>query len=77
METCYKCVRRELLQSIPLRSERFGIEPELTAKLARRRARFYEIPISYFGRDYAEGKKIGWKDGVAALGAIIRYRFVD
>ena len=77
METCYKCVRRELIQSIPLRSERFGIEPELTAKLARRGARFYEVPISYFGRDYAEGKKIGWKDGVAALGAIVRYRFVD
>ncbi|MBD3161928.1 MAG: glycosyltransferase [Candidatus Eisenbacteria bacterium] len=77
METCYKCVRRELLQSIPLRSNRFGIEPELTAKLARRRARFYEIPISYFGRDYAEGKKIGWKDGVAALGAIFRFRFRD
>lgn len=77
METCYKCFRRELLQSVPLRSDRFGFEPEITAKLARRRARFYEIPISYFGRDYAEGKKIRWVDGVAALGAILRYRFFD
>lgn len=77
METCYKCFRRDLLQSIPLRSDRFGFEPEVTAKLARRKARFYEIPISYFGRDYAEGKKIRWVDGVAALGAILRYRFFD
>ena len=77
METCYKCVRRELLQSIPLRSNRFGFEPEVTAKLARRRARFYEIPISYYGRDYAEGKKIRWTDGLTAVGAILRYRFFD
>jgi glycosyltransferase involved in cell wall biosynthesis len=77
METCYKCFRTDLLQSIRLRSNRFGFEPEVTAKLARRRSRFYEIPISYYGRDYAEGKKIGWKDGVNALGAIIRYRFFD
>ncbi len=77
METCYKCVRRELLQSLRLRSNRFGFEPEVTAKLARLRARFYEVPISYYGRDYAEGKKIGWRDGVAALGAILRYRLFD
>jgi glycosyltransferase involved in cell wall biosynthesis len=77
METCYKCFRREMLQSLRLRSDRFGFEPEVTAKLARRRARFYEVPISYFGRDYSEGKKIGWTDGVAAMGAIVRFRFFD
>jgi len=77
METCYKCFRRELLQSIRLRSDRFGFEPEITAKLARRHARFYEIPISYFGRDYSEGKKIRWSDGISALIAIVRFRFVD
>jgi len=77
METCYKCFRRELLQSIPLRSDRFGFEPEITAKLARRHARFYEIPISYFGRDYSEGKKIRWSDGISALIAVVRFRFVD
>ncbi len=77
METCYKCFRREIIEGIPLRSDRFGFEPEITAKLARRKARFYEIPISYFGRDYAEGKKIRWVDGLAALGAILRYRFFD
>lgn len=77
METCYKCIRRELLQSIRLRSDRFAIEPEITAKLARRGARFYEMPIRYFGRDYSEGKKIRWSDGIAALFAIIRYRIVD
>jgi glycosyltransferase involved in cell wall biosynthesis len=77
METCYKCFRRDLLQSIRLRSNRFAFEPEITAKLARRKARFYEIPISYFGRDYSEGKKIRWSDGVVALIAIVRYRIVD
>ena len=77
METCYKCFVREQIQAIPLRSDRFGFEPEVTAKLARRKARFYEVPISYFGRDYAEGKKIRWVDGLVAVGAIIRYRFFD
>lgn len=77
METCYKCFRREMLQGLRLRSDRFGFEPEVTAKLARRRARFYEVPISYFGRDYSEGKKIRWTDGVAAVAAVIRYRFFD
>src|SRR5206468_2842091 len=62
METCYKAVRRDLLQSIPLAEERFGFEPELTAKLARAGARVFEVPISYQGRTYAEGKKIGWRD---------------
>jgi glycosyltransferase involved in cell wall biosynthesis len=73
METCYKAVKRELLQSLVLRQDRFGIEPELTAKLARAGARIYEVPISYRGRTYAEGKKIGWKDGVKALWCIWRY----
>ena len=73
METCYKMVRRELLQSLPLSAERFGIEPELTARLAQAGARIYEMPISYDGRSYAEGKKIGWKDGVSALWCIWKY----
>jgi len=73
METCYKMVRRELLQSLPLAAHRFGIEPELTARLAQAEARIYELPISYDGRSYAEGKKIGWKDGVSALWSIVKY----
>ncbi len=73
METCYKMVRRELLQGLPLTSERFGFEPELTARLAQAGARIYELPISYHGRSYAEGKKIGWTDGVEALWCILKY----
>lgn len=73
METGYKAFRREVLEGLTLRSNRFGIEPELTAKVARRGARIFEVPISYWGRTYAEGKKIGWKDGVAAIWAILRY----
>lgn len=72
METCYKMVRADLLKSLPLRTDRFGIEPELTARLAQAGARIYEVPISYNGRTYAEGKKIGWKDGVAAFWHILR-----
>ncbi|HEX2206174.1 MAG TPA: glycosyltransferase family 2 protein [Longimicrobium sp.] len=72
METCYKMVRADLLKSLPLRTDRFGIEPELTARLAQARARIYEVPISYAGRTYAEGKKIGWRDGVAAIWHIVR-----
>ena len=72
METCYKMVRADLMKSLPLRCDRFGIEPELTARLAQARARIFEMPISYAGRTYAEGKKIGWKDGVAAFWHIIR-----
>ena len=72
METCYKMVRADLMKALPLRTDRFGIEPELTAYLARSRARIYEVPISYAGRTYAEGKKIGWRDGVAALWHILR-----
>jgi glycosyltransferase involved in cell wall biosynthesis len=76
METCYKMVRTELLQSLPLSAQRFGIEPELTARLAQAGARIYELPISYNGRSYAEGKKIGWKDGVSALWSILKYNLV-
>ena len=72
METCYKMVKTELLQSLPLSADRFGIEPELTARLAQAHARIYELPISYHGRSYSEGKKINWKDGVAALWYIFR-----
>ncbi len=75
METCYKVFRREVLRGIRLKSERFGFEPEITIKVAKLRYRVYEVPISYAGRDYAEGKKIGWKDGVAAIFHILRFRF--
>ena len=76
METCYKMMRREVLESITLVENRFGIEPELTAKIARGRWRIYEVGISYYGRTYEEGKKIGWKDGFRAIYAIAKYRFV-
>ena len=73
LETCYKLVRTELLRKLPLSSNRFGFEVEITARLAQARARIWEIPISYSGRTYAEGKKITWRDGVAALMHILRY----
>jgi len=73
METCYKMVRADLLKSLPLRSSRFGIEVELTARLARAGARVWELPITYSGRTYAEGKKITWRDGMAALWHIVRF----
>ena len=73
METCYKAFRRELIQSIPIEEDRFGFEPEITAKVARAGARVYEVPISYHGRTYEEGKKIGWKDGFRAIYAIAKY----
>jgi glycosyltransferase involved in cell wall biosynthesis len=76
METCYKMIRRDLLQSLPLRTDRFGIEPELTARLAQAGARIFEVPVSYSGRTYAEGKKIGWKDGIAAFWHIARANFL-
>ncbi|HEX6037531.1 glycosyltransferase family 2 protein [Longimicrobium sp.] len=72
METCYKMMRTDLLRTLPLRTDRFGIEPEITACLAKSGARIYELPVSYNGRTYAEGKKIGWKDGVAAFWHILR-----
>ncbi|HUP15463.1 MAG TPA: glycosyltransferase [Acidimicrobiia bacterium] len=77
METCYKAVRVDLLRSLRLTSERFGIEPEITARLSQWGARIYEVPISYHGRTYAEGKNIGWKDGVQALWLIFKFRFLD
>jgi len=73
METCYKVMRRSVLEKIELRSERFGFEPEITIKLAKLHCRIYEVPVSYSGRDYSEGKKIGWKDGVAAIYHILRF----
>jgi glycosyltransferase involved in cell wall biosynthesis len=77
METCYKVFRREVLNDIQLKSNRFGFEPEFTAKIAKKGFRIYETSISYSGRTYAEGKKIGWKDGVKAIVAIIWFRFFD
>ena len=77
METCYKAVRADVLKKIPLKSDRFGIEPEITGKLFKRGARVYEVPITYEGRDYDEGKKISWKDGFPALWCLLKYRFTD
>ena len=77
MEVGYKVFKRSLLSQMHLRSNRFGFEPEVTIKLAKLRARIYEVPITYHGRTYAEGKKIGWRDGVAALWHMVRYRFLD
>jgi len=76
METCYKMVRAPLMKSLVLTSDRFGFEPELTARLAQAGARIWEVPISYSGRTYEEGKKIGWKDGVAAFFHIVRYNLI-
>jgi len=73
METCYKVFRRDVIQSIPLEEDRFGFEPEITVKIAKRRLRVYEVGISYFGRTYEEGKKIGWKDGVRAVWCLLKY----
>jgi glycosyltransferase involved in cell wall biosynthesis len=73
METCYKIFRREILQSIPIEENRFGFEPEITVKIAKRHLRVYEVGISYWGRTYEEGKKIGWKDGVRALWCLVKY----
>ncbi len=77
METCYKAFRTEILKSVRFRSNRFAFEPEFTAKMARGGYRIYETSISYHGRDYSEGKKITWVDGVKALGAIVWFRFFD
>lgn len=77
MEVGYKVFRAEVLKSVDLKSRRFGFEPEITVKLAKKRCRFYEVPISYHGRTYEEGKKITWKDGMAALFYIIRFRLAD
>ena len=77
MEVGYKVFRAEVLKGVELKSKRFGFEPEITVKLAKKGCRFYEVPISYYGRSYEEGKKITWKDGVAALYYMIRFRFAD
>lgn len=76
METCYKAFRREIIQSIRICENRFGFEPEITAKVAKLNCRIYEVGISYYGRTYQEGKKIGWKDGVRAIYCILRYNLV-
>ena len=73
METCYKVFRAQVLEGLTLKSNRFGFEPEFTAKIAKRKWRIYEMPIQYYGRDYAQGKKIGWKDGLSAVWSILRY----
>jgi glycosyltransferase involved in cell wall biosynthesis len=73
METCYKAFRREVIQSIPIEENRFGFEPEITVKVARRKLRIFEVGISYCGRTYEEGKKIGWKDGIRALYCLLKY----
>jgi glycosyltransferase involved in cell wall biosynthesis len=75
IETCYKVFRRDVLQKLNLKSHRFGFEPEVTVKIAKLKCRIYEVPISYAGRDYTEGKKITWKDGLAALWHILRFKF--
>jgi hypothetical protein len=77
METCYKVFDSQILNDINLKSNRFGFEPEFTAKVAKKGLRIYEVPISYSGRTYSEGKKITWKDGIVALFLIFWYRFFD
>jgi glycosyltransferase involved in cell wall biosynthesis len=77
METCYKCFRADTIKGIPLRSRRFEFEPEITAKVLKRGHRIFEVPISYYGREYHEGKKIGWRDAPVAFWTLIKYRFVD
>lgn len=77
METCYKLFSRESLEGIRIKSNRFDFEPEITAKILKKKIRVYEVPISYAGREYHEGKKITWRDGVFALWALMKYRFVD
>jgi glycosyltransferase involved in cell wall biosynthesis len=75
METCYKVIKKEVLDRITLKSKKFGFEPEITIKLAKLKVKIYEVPISYSGRDYSEGKKIGWRDGIAAIYHILRFKF--
>jgi len=75
METCYKVIKKDVLDRITLKSKRFGFEPEITIKLAKLKVKIYEVPISYSGRDYSEGKKIGWRDGIAAIYDILRFKF--
>ena len=77
METCYKAFRREIIQAIPIEENRFGFEPEITVKVAKRRLRIYEVGIGYWGRTYEEGKKIGWKDGIRALWCLLKYSITE
>jgi glycosyltransferase involved in cell wall biosynthesis len=77
METCYKCFRREVFDRVKLKSDRFNVEPEITAKVLKNRFKVHEVPIRYSGRDYAEGKKITWRDGFSAIWTLIKYRFTD
>lgn len=77
METCYKVIRTPLLKSLPLRSEEFEIEPEITAKLLKRGANIIEVPVQYKARGFVQGKKIGWRDGLQAIWTLLRYRFSD
>lgn len=77
METCYKAFKREFIEGIKIRSNRFDFEPEITAKVLKRGARLYELPISYYGREYEDGKKITWKDGIHAILALVKFRFMD
>jgi glycosyltransferase involved in cell wall biosynthesis len=77
METCYKLIDASLIASLPLRADRFDIEPEITAKILKRGVRIYEVPISYTGREFEEGKKITWRDGFSALWTLVKYRFTD
>lgn len=77
METCYKAFKKEFIKDITIKSNRFDFEPEITAKVLKRGARLYEVPISYYGREFAEGKKITWVDGIHAVKALIKYRFID
>ena len=77
METCYKVFRTDVIKSFLIKSNRFDFEPEITAKVLKRKYKLYEMPISYYGRDFAEGKKITWRDGFAAVWALVKYRFVD
>ncbi len=77
METCYKCFRADVVKGIPLRSRRFELEPEITAKVLKRGHRIFEVPISYYGREYHEGKKISWRDAPIAFWTLLKYRFVD
>jgi hypothetical protein len=77
MEVGYKVFRADVLRRVTLQSDRFGFEPEIALKVARLHCRIYEVPIRYYGRTYAEGKKITWRDGLAALGHILRYRFFN
>lgn len=77
METCYKVFKREIIQGIKIKSKRFNIEPEITAKVLKKKYKLYEVPITYSGRDFSEGKKITWRDGISAIFTLIKYRFVD